>query len=128
MKIYRQKAQEPKYQLGQVVFYLEEGDNDIRFSPFVVRTIFINFGGSVSYGLMPVAIKEGKPVIDTFRNNRERIQERYLMSDKTEVVSYTQKVAKRLRERLMKRVLKIREEAATLASFTNFEVEENEEE
>ncbi len=128
MKIYRQKAQEPKYQLGQVVFYLEEGDNDIRFSPFVVRTIFINFGGSVSYGLMPVAIKDGKPVIDTFRNNRERIQERYLMSDKTEVVSYTQKVAKRLRERLMKRVLKIREEAATLASFTNFEVEENEEE
>lgn len=128
MKIYRQKAQEPKYQLGQVVFYLEEGDNDIRFSPFVVRTIFINFGGSVSYGLMPVTIKDGKPVIDTFRNNRERIQERYLMSDKTEVVSYTQKVAKRLRERLMKRVLKIREEAATLASFTNFEVEENEEE
>lgn len=128
MKIYRQKAQEPKYQLGQVVFYLEEGDNDIRFSPFVVRTIFINFGGSVSYGLMPVAIKDGKPVIDTFRNNRERIQERYLMSDKTEVASYTQKVAKRLRERLMKRVLKIREEAATLASFTNFEVEENEEE
>jgi hypothetical protein len=122
MKIYKQKAQEPKYNLGQVLFYMEEGENEIIYKPFVVRNIFINWGGSISYGLMPIIVEvDGNPRVITDRRQRERIQERYLISDETQVVSYMNKVAKRLRDKIMKRTMAIRDTTGLLLKSTEFE-------
>lgn len=129
MKIYKQKPQDPKYQLGQVVFYMEEGDTDIVFKPFVVRMIYLNFSGSVSYSLMPVVFKaNGEPKIDPRRNQRERIHEKYLVSDPEDVVSYTGKVAKRLRDKIFVRTQEVRAQAELLSRATNLEIREMEEE
>jgi len=122
MKIYKQKAQEPKYNLGQVLFYMEEGENEIVYKPFVVRNIFINWGGSISYGLMPIIVEsDGNPRVITDRRQRERIQERYLISDETPVVSYMNKVAKRLRDKIMRRTMSIRDTTGLLLKSTEFE-------
>ena len=122
MKIYKQKAQEPKYNLGQVLFYMEEGENEIVYKPFVVRNIFINWGGSISYGLMPIIVEsDGNPRVITDRRQRERIQERYLISDETQVVSYMNKVAKRLRDKIMRRTMSIRDTTGLLLKSTEFE-------
>lgn len=122
MKIYKQKAQEPKYNLGQVLFYMEEGENEIVYKPFVVRNIFINWGGSISYGLMPIIVEvDGNPRVITDRRQRERIQERYLIADEAEVVTYMNKVAKRLRDKIMKRTMAIRDTTGLLLKSTEFE-------
>lgn len=122
MKIYKQKAQEPKYNLGQVLFYMEEGENEIVYKPFVVRNIFINWGGSISYGLMPIITGDnGTPKVVTDRRQRERIQERYLISDEKEVVTYMNKVAKRLRDKILKRTMQIRDTTELLMKSTEFE-------
>lgn len=128
MKIYKQKPQAPKFDLGQVVFYLEEGEQDIVFKPFVVRMVYLNFSGSVSYRLMPIVFKNGVPVVDPRRNQRERIPEKWLVADPAEVVSYTGKVAKRLRDKILMRTMEVREQAQLLATVQNFDINETEEE